>query len=94
MPASDLTIRTQEELAALCRALIDPAMRLTAAERALARADAPPRAVAAVRRAVLKGGDPLGEAFMALRPAAERRAFGAVYTPPPIVRAMTAWLAG
>ncbi len=94
MPATDLTIRTQEELAALCRALIDPAMRLTAAERALAPSAGAPRAAAALRRAILKGGDPLGDAFIALRPAAERRESGAVYTPPPIVRAMTAWLAG
>ena len=37
------------------------------------------------------GGDPLGDAFCALRPAAQRREDGAVYTPPAIINAMLNW---
>ena len=40
------------------------------------------------------GGDPLGEALMRLRPPARRRSLGATYTPPEIVSAMVAWVAG
>lgn len=38
-----------------------------------------------------EGGDPLGDAFCKLRPAARRREDGAVYTPPIIVRSMLSW---
>jgi predicted RNA methylase len=41
--------------------------------------------------AIRNGGDPLGDAFTALRSSAERRKEGAVYTPPAIVRSMLAW---
>nr|WP_294529483.1 N-6 DNA methylase [uncultured Rhodopila sp.] len=41
--------------------------------------------------AIRLGGDPLGDAFTALRSPAERRKEGAVYTPPAIVRSMLAW---
>ena len=51
-------------------------------------------AVAAARAGVVAGGDPLGEAFGRLRSAAERRARGATYTPPAIVRAMLDRAAG
>jgi adenine-specific DNA-methyltransferase len=67
------------------------------AERALAaRAGAPPaaEAVAALRATIGAGGDPLGEAFRALRSPAERRPLGATYTPSPIIEAMVAWAAG
>ena len=37
------------------------------------------------------GRDPLGEAFCELRPANQRRASGAVYTPPSIVESMLSW---
>jgi len=46
-----------------------------------------------LRRRISAGEDPLGEAFVSLRSVDERRAAGAVYTPPPIVRAMLEWLA-
>jgi SAM-dependent methyltransferase len=62
--------------------------------RALAEGRAPPDAadaLAPVRAAILAGGDPLGEAFARVRPAAARRAAGATYTPSAIVRAMAGW---
>ncbi len=40
------------------------------------------------------GGDPLGEAFTRIRPADRRRLLGATYTPPAIISAMVAWVAG
>lgn len=67
---------TEEELAALCRALIDGR-----------------RGLAPLRREIQEGGDPLGEALASLRPAAVRRAAGAIYTPLPIVHSMMSWLA-
>src|SRR5690606_30956513 len=41
--------------------------------------------------AIGAGGDPVGDAFSALRSPAERRARGATYTPPRIVGAMIRW---
>ena len=49
-------------------------------------------AAGAVREQITAGGDPLGDAFLALRSPAERRGSGAVYTPEPIVDSMVAWL--
>ena len=40
------------------------------------------------------GQDPLGDAFMRLRPPDQRRPLGATYTPPEIVSSMVAWVAG
>ena len=40
------------------------------------------------------GRDPLGDAFMRLRPPDQRRPLGATYTPPEIVSSMIAWVAG
>ena len=58
----------------------------------LQQGDSPGRAVAVgACRAIQAGRDPLGEAFCALRSAAERRSAGAVYTPHSIVDAMIAW---
>lgn len=45
-----------------------------------------------LRRRIRAGEDPLGDAFVRLRTADERRAAGAVYTPLPIARAMLEWL--
>jgi hypothetical protein len=93
---------SEAELAAWCLALAGGGGPLSAPERRLVRALAgagagvpavAPCRLDALRQAIRAGADPLGDAFMALRPAAQRRATGAVYTPPAIVRAMTAWLA-
>lgn len=44
-----------------------------------------------VRKEIEAGNDPLGEIFCALRTPVERREDGAIYTPKPIVTAMTRW---
>ncbi len=49
--------------------------------------------ISALRDMIRAGHDPLGEAFCALRPPAERRATGATYTPGPIVHSMLKWAA-
>jgi adenine-specific DNA-methyltransferase len=46
-----------------------------------------------LRELIFSGFDPLGEAFCALRPPAERRKDGATYTPSNIVGAMVQWAA-
>lgn len=43
---------------------------------------------------VREGADPLGEAFVRLRPPQQRRLLGATYTPCEIVSSMVAWVAG
>ena len=43
---------------------------------------------------IRRGQDPLGDAFMRLRTADQRRPLGATYTPPEIVSSMIAWIAG
>ena len=65
----------------------------SAAEQRLA-AGCAPVAVRGMRDAIRAGGDPLGEAFCALRSAPDRRARGATYTPPSIVRSMVEWARG
>lgn len=90
-------MQTERELIALCLALIDGQAALSAPERRLAKmvpaTQINQREVDAARKAILRGADPLGEAFSAIRSAQERRALGAVYTPHPIVRSMMTWLA-
>ncbi len=65
------------------------------AERAVAAAARRPSSaeVARFRRRIEGGRDPLGEAFVERRPARERRARGATYTPAALVHAMVAWAA-
>lgn len=91
-------IQSEDELVALCLALLDDRGGLSALEEPLAiRASVPgvqPDEVEAARNAILRGGDPLGDAFSAVRPAQARRATGAVYTPHVIVGSMMRWLAG
>lgn len=91
-------MQTERELIALCLALIDGKAGLSAAERNLAKTThattVKPCAVETVRKSILRGADPLGDAFSLIRSAQERRGAGAVYTPHPIVRSMMTWLAG
>lgn len=92
-----MKMQTEQELVALCHALIGEHGGLSAAERKLVKT-APAstlksRDIEAIRKAIARGTDPLGEAFSSIRSAAERRASGAVYTPAPIVRSMMNWLA-
>lgn len=96
-PTSTLTLQTEQDLAALCHALMDGRGSLSAGERALVKAAAassPNRGdIDAVRREISGGADPLGDAFAAIRSATERRKRGAVYTPASIVESMVHWLA-
>jgi predicted RNA methylase len=90
-------MRTEQQLIALCVALLNRQSSLTEAERRLA-STAEESAIAdqdagAIREAIAKGADPLGEIFSSVRPASERRAVGAVYTPMGIVQSMMTWLA-
>ena len=48
----------------------------------------------AARAEIRRGGDPLGEAFCALRGPARRRPLGQTFTPPTIIESMIAWAAG
>ncbi len=90
-------MQTEQELIALCLALIGGQAGLSAPERKLVKsALATPisqREVSAARKSILRGADPLGEVFSKIRSAQDRRALGAVYTPHPIVRSMMTWLA-
>jgi hypothetical protein len=87
-------IETEQDLAALCGALIGD-IRLVAAERQLVRRSITfsARTLKDVRAAIRTGEDPLGEAFCRVRSQNLRRGLGATYTPKAIVDAMTAWAA-
>lgn len=54
----------------------------------------PPRPafISDLRTAIAEGGDPLGDAFLAIRSPDERRSLGATYTPSDIIESMTAWI--
>lgn len=87
-------IRDEHELAGVCAALGAEAVAgWTAGEAGLvARARPIERhRLEAIRAAMQEGHDLLGDAFCALRPAAQRRPMGATYTPRAIVDAMVAW---
>lgn len=92
-----MTVQTERELVSLCVALIGGTGGLSTAERQLTKTapatSSTAAAIAAVRKSIKAGEDPLGEAFSAIRSASDRRAAGAVYTPPAIVRSMMTWLA-
>jgi hypothetical protein len=71
-------LASEATLIAAAEALAGPLGALSPGQRALAAE-------------IAGGGDPLGAAFVRIRSAATRRASGATYTPPEIVRAMLAW---
>jgi SAM-dependent methyltransferase len=87
---------SEHELAAACGALIVGARGLSAPEAALLnrarRAAVADRQLTALSTLIAAGADPLGEAFLSLRSPKDRRADGAVYTPPAIVDSMIAWI--
>jgi adenine-specific DNA-methyltransferase len=90
-------VATERDLLALAVALgARTVAGWSAAEEALARElpPAPDAAVDLARRRLAAGADPLGDALGTLRSPAERRARGAIYTPPAIVDAMVDWAAG
>ena len=90
-------MQSETDLIAACVALIGAEGSLSPGERKIIKAAsaADPAAihVAALRRSILRGCDPLGEAFSRIRSADQRRTDGAVYTPAPIARSMMTWLA-
>lgn len=90
-------MQSETDLIAACVALIGAKWKLSPAERKIATvasATQPPASeIDAIRRAILRGADPLGDAFSRVRSAEQRRTDGAVYTPAPIVRSMMTWLA-
>ena len=94
-------MRTERDLINLCITLVGEGVDFSSPERELLASVAGNRRVPAssldiveaARAAILRGDDPLGDAFMAIRSAQSRRAAGAVYTPRTIVRSMVAWLA-
>lgn len=92
-----MNVQTEQELVALCLALIEGQGGLSVGERKLAKEASAsalkPRDIETIRKEISRGCDPLGEAFSSIRSAADRRAAGAVYTPVPIVRSMMTWLA-
>lgn len=84
---------TESQLIAASLALIGCDFALSPAEQAAARgiaAEPDAALVAALRREIGTGGDPLGDAFARIRNARQRRALGATYTPPAMVAAMLA----
>ena len=54
---------------------------------------AAPGEISELRARILAGGDPLGDAFCHLRPPAQRRSSGQVFTPGPVVGSMVGWAA-
>jgi hypothetical protein len=90
-------IRDQRELAGVCAALgAADVGGWTPGEAALVAGARPVERhrLDAIRMAMRDGHDPLGDAFCALRPAAQRRPMGATYTPRVIVETMIAWARG
>jgi hypothetical protein len=89
-----IMIASEQDLAALCGALIGN-VRLPAAERQLVRRSITfsAQALKTVRASIRAGEDPLGEAFCRIRSQELRRGLGATYTPKAIVDVMTAWAA-
>lgn len=89
-------IASAEQLAAVSLALLGGKQGLSPAERALAAsADLgaiTERDLSEIRRATVRGDDPLGQAFAQIRSPDARRELGAVYTPHSIVRSMIGWL--
>jgi len=88
--------RTERDLAWICVALIDGRSALSEPEQRLIPSGAIPGdchlMAGEFRTEILKGADPLGDAFIALRSAEARRPAGAVFTPGWIVTPMIAWL--
>ncbi len=84
-----------DELLAVALALIGDPARLSPAEQATATGARPEARIAGLAAAVAErmydGADPLGEALMRLRTAAERRGQGQTLTPPGVIGAMLGW---
>lgn len=92
-----MMMHSEADLVAVCIALIGGLGDLSLPERKLAKkaatASMSTAEVARLRKAIIRGNDPLGDAFSRIRSAEHRREDGAVYTPAPIVHSMMTWLA-
>jgi hypothetical protein len=89
-----VSLASEKHLAAAAVALgADQVGKLSVSELNLTRRlpELPVALVRELRQAIAAGGDPLGDAFTAVRSAETRRPLGATYTPMPIVDAMVAW---
>ena len=88
-------ISSEHELAQLAVAIIGTVRGLSDSERALCGrvSNAVRSAADDLKAQIRRGHDPLGEEFTRLRSAADRRATGAIYTPPTIVTSMLGWAA-
>ena len=87
-------LTTEQDVVAVAAALIGSDASLSTAEVQLVRQSgvyASGETVEDVRRAILRGGDPLGEAFVTIRSSKSRRYNGATYTPTPVVESMLSW---
>jgi len=80
-------MQSEADLIAACVALIGGQVKLSPAERKIVKvaSDTPPSISDGdtLRRSILRGADPLGDAFSRLRSADQCRTHGAVYTPDP-----------
>ncbi len=95
-PVQSSLLSTEQGIIALALALgADTVGALTPQERALTKSlpEVSATDLNALRSKIRDGGDPLGEAFCAIRSADVRRESGAVYTPLKIVEAMIGWAA-
>lgn len=92
-----MTIQCEQDLIRLCLGLIGNQDMLTPQERQVGTGEqvSTPvfrRRLASLRQQIMRGKDPLGEAFSKVRSAQDRRGSGAIYTPLPIVNSMLRWL--
>ena len=86
---------TLDQIAATCLALGVDRHCLSSTELAvLPTQPVEPLDLSQIRRLILDGEDPLGQAFCAARTAEERRPRGQTFTPAPIVRSMLEWTKG
>lgn len=85
----------ERQLAALAIAIIGGTRKLSPRERRIAtpRLKVAAEVVETTRAHIVAGGDPLGDAFCALRSPEQRRVVGATYTPAIIIDAMLDWAA-
>ncbi len=90
-------LESEQELAAVAWAIVSngalDSLTVAESEAVNSAAEIPASDTAEFASKILKGGDPLGDAFVRLRSPKQRRPFGAVYTPPGIVEAMVGWIA-
>ncbi|WP_051067684.1 Eco57I restriction-modification methylase domain-containing protein [Methylomonas sp. MK1] len=91
------TLKTEQDLIAICISLINGHSGLSAEETLLVQSatsnNIKQHQIDLFREAILNGDDPLGESFSLIRLSNIRRSSGAIYTPIPIVHSMTTWLA-